>query len=257
MNENEWIESPNQLPGWDKLNIVLDSADKLGFWHVTRSCDAIQKEGLKARSETMIEGLGGGFGNHDSSTISVGWSYSGAIRLFNVFTFIEGIVSGTKSTLDCIDFLLEWFVCDSSALLEEPIPEDFYGEGIFFSDFSDSTTNQLNVADLANAFQYSTPNQIYEFFIRLNRLLQDRTSNRMENGITPRTFGIGVMTGYDQFRNIKQNDIAILQLQVRRVAQPIYHLMENEIRFYPADLRPVGIAFRGCQKRESAKGNNS
>ena len=207
-----------------------------GFYHVTTNLEGVMKWGaLKSRKQLGgTEGLGGGMKNEAPGKISLTYNLNKAWQLYDTIKFAISAAQNQVSASHIYDYLMSQYGLPEinlypqsnamrimSKYLPKRILEDESMEGL------EATLDR----------KIKNGKQKYEFLQEFDDAL-GRDESEIETGgeyMTPNR--VGFTAPYETFSKINPNNVAILQLEVRRNAVPEHVQAELELRFDPDDVR--------------------
>lgn len=242
MND-EWLFDPCGLE-----NVCADVLRALrhqpephrGLWHVTTARDAVLAEGLKSRAQLGRAAAGGGSSNLDSNLVSVTYSVRRAERYLAAFTMAARAAQGRTTIHELLAFLFDWFGVSASVLGEDVVEQELCGSGILVYDYSSGL--DFDLSRIAEEHPLPDGPSQYDFLLKMSNAIQDRPSNT--HGFSPRVFGLGITTDFTDWDKVFPEQVSLLEVELRRGSQIIPHVLEDEIRVCPSDVRVRRVVAR-------------
>ncbi len=246
--QRNWIHFPRQRtfpfvnepglshraePFLDKSMISQEMEEDTDFnlYHVTTNLSGvISSGGLKSRKQLGTVGLGGGLNNEAPDMVSTTFDYNRAVEIYNMLKYVSEIVHGKIPSYDILNYaenLSYWGFDDPNinGVLENFLPYSVYKKFI---------NGELPEIELEKYI--STPRQKYEFFQQLEEAI---AKDELSSEDTYSSSIIGFTGSFEDMLRINPNQIAILQLAVRKNAPSEHVPYEKELRFRPEDVRVV------------------
>lgn len=227
--ENPFQKDASSLLSKDDQETMEESGykpDKL--YHVTTNLPAIKRDMmLKSREESGSIGLGGGPSNMSPTLVSLTYNYSRALEIYEGFKFVCNIISGQFLASDIYDYMSgmddNHFNGDEEELSKfEEVLNDY---GVPEEVLVDGDEEKIKVILNKNI---STPKERYEFFQSLENSILD------ENDIVQKV--IGFTAPFNSIKSLKLQNIAIIQVAIRKNADIEHYGTEAEIRVSSKDL---------------------
>jgi hypothetical protein len=225
--EGPWTRKPDaHVPEAERPETYAYS--RLNLYHVTTNLAGVRaSQALRSRTQLgPVPGLGGGYRDVAAGAISTAYSYEKARDIYDALQYICELVRGKFTATHVLDDLLARFGDydlddpDLVAVLQRFVPRQVIPTSRF--------------EDVLNA-RVRSPEQLYDFYVAVEDALHLGRSYDTDF-ITPR---VGFTQPYAVMKSIRCEQIAILQLAVRRGAQGEHVAEEQEVRFRPEDVRVV------------------
>jgi hypothetical protein len=232
--EGPWVRKPDP---WVPEEMRYESweEEKKNVYHVTTNLAGVrQTEGLKSRSQLGqgTTGLGGGGKNESPYLVSTTYSYQKAREIYDALHYMCGIISNEVSASD---------ILGSVGGMVYDFWQDSQIRGVLLNYISRKEMRRAEKADFdidaALDSRITTPEDKYKFYNDLEDAVVRSEAEEVEPD--SHTQRVGFTVDFETMKNIKCDQIAILQLAVRRDAESEYVHQEQELRFHPEDLRVI------------------
>lgn len=252
--ENNWQNFPRQRlfswmhePGYNrKPDIGKEETHEdylpQNIYHVTSNLAKVIASGrLKSRSELGVSGLGGGPKNESPRTISATYDYNRALSIYHEFKYVLSIVRGAVkpsqiwSSFESNNHQHEFFNGDDGyddmqeggqavwdLLLQYGVSQQTLESG-------DDPGPELDT-------HVKHPKDIYEFYQECENVFLDMGQDHDQ--ASPMNV-IGFTADYATMKRIDPNQLAILQLAIKKGANFEHVANELEIRVAPEDVAIV------------------
>jgi hypothetical protein len=221
---DSWVPEESRFENWEE--------EKKNVYHVTTNLAGVkQTMGLKSRSELGrgTTGLGGGYKNEAPHLILTTYSYQKAHEIYDGLQYMCSIIRNEVSASQIMEGLIGGTYFD---YLEDREIWDVLRKYISKKNLK----NEDFDVDAALDSIITTPEDKYDFYIALEDAMMRAESGGGGEYPTQR---VGFTVDFDTMKNIKCDQLAILQLAVRKDAESEYVHEEQELRFRPEDLRVI------------------
>lgn len=207
------------------------------MYHVTTNLPAIKSSNeLKSRSQLKTQeiGLGGGPSNMAPNMVSLTYSYQKAKEIYDGLVFVSNIVNGNVLASDIYDYaasqndhhnyLDEDQLSNFEQVLINYVPEKIVIDG-------DETKIKIYLNN-----KIKTPKEKYNFLQELeSAIVEDNPipdySDNMEFDKV-----VDFTAPFDKIKFLKKENIAIIQVVVRKNANTHHYSQEAELRVLPQDI---------------------
>lgn len=233
--EGPWVRKPDPWVPEDERPDNWNE-QKLNVYHVTTNLLGIKQTfGLKSRKQLggQTYGLGGGWKNEASDKISTTYNYDKANSIYQAMQYMCSIVNNEVSASSILNLIMDNLgvyedfddIPQLKVVLANWVPRRYLQDA-----YADQLDAQLDA-------RIVTPEQKYDFYIAVEDAIGTIDDNGDDSYYPPNR--VGFTSSFENMVNIKHNQIAIIQLAVRKDAQGEHVAQEEEIRFSPDDLRVV------------------
>jgi hypothetical protein len=232
--EGPWVRKPDPwVP--EEMRFENWEEERRNVYHVTTNLAGVkQTAGLRSRAQLGqggTTGLGGGYKNEAGHLVSTTYSYQKAREIYDGLQYMCSIIRNEVPASQIMGGLLGGTFFDDL--------EDREIRNVLLKYISKKELRDENFdIDAALDSRITTPEAKYDFYIAL----EDAVMQAESESHAPRDYPsqrVGFTTDFGTMRNIKCDQIAILQLAVRKDAESEYVHEEQELRFDPDDLRVV------------------
>jgi hypothetical protein len=228
--ENPWQRHFNP----DKTE-KIDEYDSRYLYHVTTQLNKVlADQRLKSRKELGgFSGLGGGPNYEAPNKISLTYNFDRASSIYHEFHFVLDIVAGkikASQIFDRFNYINDdYYYNDSEELTSvDNVIADYVPKKYIL----DGETNKIH-AILDGKIK--TPKQKYEFFQELEKAVVEHEKSKEYENFEPWSV-MGFTSSFEQMQKIDPNQLAILQVVIRKNANIEHIPGELEIRVFSKDV---------------------
>jgi hypothetical protein len=211
------------------------------LYHVTTNLSAVKIDSrLKSRAELGGKGigLGGGPSNMSPRTVSLTYNYGKALEIYEGLKFVANIISGkmpasaiydyvTSNNDNQFDDMGEQLSNVDRVLLDYGVPKEVVLSG-----------DEQNIKAILDK-ELDTPKWRYHFLQELETAVLD--DNPTEDNSDSVEFNpvVGFTAPFEQISGLVPQNIAIIQVVLRKDAETSHYVQEAELRVDPKDLAIV------------------
>lgn len=228
--EGPWVRKPDPwVP--EEMRYENWEEETRNVYHVTTNLAGVRKTmGLKSRAELGqgTTGLGGGYKNEAAHMISTTYSYQKAREIYDSLHYMCSIIRNEVSASQILGDIGE-------RVYDYWDDQEIRGVLLNYVSKKDLRKEDFDIDAVLDS-QITTPEEKYDFYIALEDAVMRSESEGEQDYPSQR---VGFTTDFGTMQNIQCDQIAILQLAVRKDAESEYIPQEQEIRFNPEDLRVV------------------
>jgi hypothetical protein len=225
---DDWVPEAERPSNWEE--------QKLNVYHVTTNLAGVKQTfALKSRRQlgNKSSGLGGGWKNEASDMISTTYNYDKASSIYQALQYMCSIVRNEVPASKILETIMDQFGIygwDENEALHAALRN--WVPGKYLKDqYADQLDAQLDK-------RIKTAEQKYDFYIAIEDALGTQDDDNWSGDYYPPN-RIGFTSSFQSMAALQHNQIAILQLAVRKGAESEHVPQEEEIRFSPEDLRVV------------------
>ena len=208
------------------------------LYHVTTNLSGVRSSGmLKSRAELggTSFGLGGGPTNMAPTAVSLTYSYDRAVQIYDDFKFVSMVVANRIPASEIHSRVSMARDSDYRDIDEEMdnFETVLINYGVTKEMIVDDDTNGISAALDKNI---TSPKAKYKFMQQLEAAVtKDEADYDHENGVKFDTV-TGFTTPFEKMRSLKPENIAIIQVLLRKDATVEHYSQEAEIRANSKDL---------------------
>lgn len=240
--DNPFMRKASPFLGNDVEDMGLDDSqyNPENMYHVTTNLPAVKASGLlKSRSQLGGQGigLGGGPSNMAPNMISLTYNYGKAKEIYDGLQFVADVVSGRMPASSIYDYVMSHHddryddmdgqLSNSDRVIAQYVPKRFILDG-----------DEAQIKAYLDR-KILTPEDRYAFLQELETaVIEDNPipdySDTMEFDRT-----IGFTAPFEKIMGLRRENVAIIQVVVRRDADTSHYSQEAELRVLPQDVAIV------------------